>query len=300
MLVGTVNDQNLSKAMRNYLKQRIRITGILLFLAIAGHGQSLVDGFMKNKKGLDLVLSYSNESYDEFFFGNEKRDAPAAYGGEITIRSVNLYAKYGLSEDLEVAMNIPYILTDGEGDSQETDQTYRDFQDLTAAVKWRFYQTSLGQGRFSAMTALGFALPLTNYEDNEVISIGNRSNRLDPRILAQYQFKNGLFTAVQAAYSFRNNDVPNASLFETKLGYAANRFYVDAFLASQISDSDARDIGDVPFNETRVNYLQVGANFYYQLMPGLGVAVGYGRYVEGRNLGLAQRFSAGIVGNLSF
>ena len=123
----------------------------------------------------------------------------------------------------------------------------------------------------------------------------NQSTRADLRLITHFQGNAGLFGELQAGYSLRTNDVPNATLLSAKIGYAARAVYVDLWSETQISDSDAIDIGGGPFNETRVNYTQIGASLFVPVASGFGVSAGVGRYVSGRNVGLGTRFSGGVV-----
>ena len=269
-----------------------------LLLTTPANSQSLVDCFMKGKGHGSLVVSYSWERYDEFFFGDERMDAPAPFGGEITTQSVSLYGIYGLTDNLDVIVNLPFIAAQGNNDEPEApDQNVSGLQDAALFLKWRPLYLETESGSLSFLGAAGIATPLSGYEANSVLSIGNQSTRVDARIMTQYFMNNGFFIDLQAGYSVRSNNVPNATLLAGKIGYAGKNFYVDLWSETQISDSDAPDItpGEVPFNETRVNYTQIGISGYVPLTSSLGVSAGVGRYVGGRNVGLATRLSGGVV-----
>jgi len=267
-----------------------------LLLIGSTNAQSLTDGFMKGKGHGSLVLSYSWERYDEFYFGTERRDAPPPFGGEITTQSVSLYGIYGLTDNLDIIVNVPFIDAQGANEEPEApDQNVSGLQDVAVFLKWRPLHVETESGSFSFLGAAGFATPLSDYADNAVLSIGNQSTRVDARLMTQYFMNNGLFIDLQAGYSMRSNDVPNATLLAGKIGYAGKNFYVDLWSETQVSASDAPDIGGVPFNETRVNYTQIGLSGYVPLTSSLGISAGVGRYVSGRNVGLATRISGGVV-----
>lgn len=261
--------------------------------------QSLVDGFMKGKGHGSLVLSYSWEQYDEFYFGTDKMAAPPPYGGEITTQSISLYGIYGLSDNLDLVLNLPFIAAKGAAEEgpDVPDQNVSNLQDVALFLKWRPLHVEMDNSHLSFLGAVGIATPLSDYEANAVLSIGNQSTRVDGRLMAQYFNNSGFFIDLQAGYSFRSNEVPNATMLVGKIGYAGKNFYLDLWSETQISDSDAPDIGGVPFNETRVNYTQVGISGYVPLGKALGISAGVGQYVGSRNVGLATRVSGGLVFN---
>ncbi len=276
---------------------------IVLFIPLTfeATAQNLTDGFTSDKgKGI-VALSYSWERYDEFYFGDEIMDAPAPYGGEITTQCITLYGAYGLTDRLDIIVNLPYINAMGDGNDEMVDQSVGGMQDLSLFLEWNPLEVQAGEGMFSFVGALGVSTPLSDYEADAVLSIGNHATRLDGRLLMQYKTESGLFGNLQAGYSFRGNNVPNATLLGAKIGFAAAKFYIDLWSDTQISDPDAPDItpGEVPFNETRVNYTQVGVNLYYPISPALGISAGYGKYVSGRNVGKSDRVTGGVVYNFN-
>lgn len=258
------------------------------------HAQPVTDGFMKGKGNGSLVVSYSWERYDMFYAGDTKTDAPPPWGGQITTQSISLFGVVGLTDNLDLVVNVPYITAQGEGVdtiAQEVDG----LQDASLFLKWRPLLIETGGGNLSFLGALGFATPLSDYEADAVLSIGNQSTRADLRLTTHFQANSGLFGTLQAGYSLRSNDVPNATLLSAKVGYAAEKFYVDLWSETQISANNAPDIGEAPFSQTRVNYTQIGASLFVPVVSGFGVSAGVGQYVAGRNVGLSTRFSGGVV-----
>lgn len=279
----------------NFLFLRCLSLGITLLCTIHfSFAQPMVDGFMKGKGHGSLVLSYSWEQYNQFYLGTNKTDAPPPYGGQITTQSVSLYGIIGLTDNLDLIANIPYITAKGEG-VDTIDQQVNNLQDVSLWLKWRPLQVETDAGNLSFLGAIGFATPLSDYAADAVLSIGNESTRVDGKLITHYQAGSGFFAELQAGYSLRSNEVPNATLLAAKLGYAGAGFYVDAWSETQLSSADAPDIGMAPFNETRVNYTQIGISAFVPLGSSFGISAGVGKYVSGRNVGLATRVSGGIV-----
>ena len=283
------------------------LTVSALFITSAVFSQPIVDGFTKGKGNGNIVLSYSWERYDQFYRGDTKTDAPPPYGGQITTQSISLYGIVGLTDNIDLILNIPYIIAEGEGqgDMAAPVQEVNNLQDASLFLKWRPLFIETDAGNLSFLGALGFATPLSDYAADEVLSIGNNATRIDGRLITHFQTSAGAFAELQAGYSLRSDDVPNATLLSAKIGFAAEKFYIDLWSETQISNSDAPDIGDpaffgpeaqgTPFRLTRVNYTQIGASVFVPIVSSLGVAAGIGQYVSGRNVGLATRFSGGIV-----
>ena len=279
-----------------------KLTASLIFAGVLVtsliYAQPITDGFMKGKGNGSLVVSYSWERYDEFYAGANLMEGIntglRTWGGEITTQSVSLYGTVGLTDELDLIVNVPYIAVQGAG-VDTVSQEDSGLQDASLFIKWRPLLIETGGGNLSFLGALGFATPLSDYEEDLPLSIGNQSTRADLRLITHFQSNAGLFGELQAGYSLRSNNVPNATLLSAKIGYAANAFCIDLWSETQISDGDALDIGQVPFNETRVNYTQVGASLFVPVVSGFGVSAGVGRYVSGRNVGLATRFSGGLV-----
>ena len=275
--------------------------GVLLITGTV-FSQPIVDGFTKGKGNGAIVVSYSWERYDEFYAGDMKTDAPAPYGGQITTQSISLYGTLGLTDAIDLTVNIPYITAQGEGQAPP-DQQANNLQDASLFLKWRPLLIETNAGNLSFLAAAGVATPLSDYAADAVLSIGNNATRVDGRLMTHFQANSGVFGTLQAGYSLRSDDVPNAALLSAKVGYAAEKFYIDLWSETQLSEGDAPDIGDprffgptdTPFRLTRVNYTQIGISVFVPLVSSLGVSAGFGQYVSGRNVGLATRVSGGIV-----
>ena len=257
---------------------------------------------MKGQGNGSIVLSYSWERYNEFYFADTKMDAPPPYGGQITTQSVSLYGVVGLSDNVDIILNIPYITAKGDGQAPP-EQEVSNLQDASLFIKWRPLFIETGGGNLSFLAAVGAATPLSDYAADAVLSIGNHATRVDGRLITHFLTNAGVFAELQAGYSLRSDEVPNATLLSAKVGYAADKFYLDLWSETQISSSNAPDIGQAPFfsetstpfSQTRVNYTQIGASLFVPIVSSLGVSASFGQYISGRNVGLSTRVSGGVV-----
>lgn len=290
------------------MKLNVSVLGTALLLAPAFMvAQSPVSGFMKAKGTGSLTLSSSQEKYDEVFFVPQSvRDVPVF--NEVKITSYSIYGDYGVSNDFNVVVNVPYIVSEGQATLETLENNglsneVSGFQDLSVYGKYRLKTIATPKGKIDLIAAAGLETPLGDYTDapgfQSIITIGNRSTRVTGFAIAHYKNENGIFATGQIGYSVRSNEVPNALLSEFKLGYASSKFYVHGYVANQLSDKDGVDIFGQGFTgffpATRVNYTRVGVTAYVPVVESLGVSAGYNAFVAGRNLGVADGFNLGVT-----
>ena len=290
------------------MKIKIRIlTGLCLMFTSVSIAQSPVNGFMKKAGEGALVLSYSNESYEDVYLVPEEVDEVPVFN-DVTTTSISLFGEIGITDDLNLVLNVPYIKS--EGNATEATLANNGFenersgvQDLKIYAKYRLHTFNLGESTLDLIGAVGLETPLGDYSADEglqsIIAIGNEASSFNGIGIATFKTKSGIFATGQAGYSFKGNGAPHALISELKLGYAASAFYLDVFVANQLSDKDGVDILGEGFTgffpATRVNYTRVGVNGYAPLFGGVGLTAGANAYVAGRNLGKSTGFYGGLV-----
>ncbi|WP_405329876.1 hypothetical protein [Leeuwenhoekiella sp. LLG6367-2.1] len=283
------------------------ITGLLLMLPVLMIAQSPVSGFMKAKGEGSFTLSFSSEEYDEVFLVPQKVNGVPVFN-EVQTTSYSLYGEYGITDDLDIVVNLPYIKAEGEATAETLANNgltneVKGFQDLSVYGKYRITNVKTPKGSIDLIAAAGVELPVGDYSEDpgfqSIIAIGNRSTDITGLAIASYKNDSGFFATGQIGYSLRSNDVPNSLLSEFKLGYAADMFYLDAYVANQLSDKDGVDIFGEGFTgffpATRVNYTRLGFTAYVPLYRGIGVSGGYSTYVNGRNLGDSDGYNWGLT-----
>lgn len=281
--------------------------------ATASYSQGPVDGFFSQKNEISLTASYTSSNYDEFYVGEEKT-SPVPALNEVKQNIYSLYGKYGLTDDVTVIVNLPYISAKGEGqpDPFNNSTEQEDFQDLSIYAKYRPVSFSLENSNLDLVTALGFTFPL-GYEPNGILSIGSGAFSTNLHAGLHYQNSTGLFTSVIAGYSFRgeaddnlninngnNFDVPNAVLLLGKIGYASSKFYVEGWADYQssvegIAINDPSFAGQFP--ETEVDYTRLGLTVYVPLVETLGASAGYSTVIDGKNIAISNNFNIGLTYN---
>lgn len=283
------------------------LAGMLLMLPITMLAQSPVSGFMKAKGDGSVTASFSSEKYDEVFLVPQKVEGVPVFN-EVKTISYTLYAEYGISDNFNLVFNLPYIKSEGQATPETLDNNgfeneRKGLQDVSLYGKYRFASTATPKGMIDFIAAAGIETPLGDYRVDEglqsIIAIGNRSTDITGLAIAHYKNNNGIFATGQLGYSLRSNSVPNALLSEVKLGYATSKFYLEGYVANQLSDDSGVDILGEGFAgffpATRVIYTRLGFNVYVPVYQGLGLSGGYANYIEGRNLGDADGFNWGVT-----
>ncbi len=299
------------------MKKGLAIFGsvlVLLMFTGALNAQGPVDGFFNKKGRANISLSYSYGNYDEFYVAGQKVEGVPRHN-EIDQTIYNLYVKYGLTDNLTLIANLPYIKGEGNGEPDPANNTTEqsDFQDVSVFIKWAPYVKELNNGSMTYIAALGGSLPL-GYEPNGILSLGTGAPGLDGKLGLQYKNNSGFFGTVIAGYGLRgkadNNlgtgdgqkfNAPNVANAMLKLGYAGSHFYVDAWFDAQTSLSGVDIMGEGfvgNFPETIVNYSRLGANVYVPFTSFIGASAGIGTVLDGRNIGLTTYYSGGITLNL--
>ncbi|WP_026232022.1 transporter [Neolewinella persica] len=273
--------------------------------------QGVVDGFFHTEGRLSLTAGATRGTFDDFYVGEELSN-PVPVHGKITQIIYNVYGKYGITDNLNLIVNVPFIDAEGAGpgDPINGEQQVSGLQDVTIMAHYRPFSTSFSGGQFDGLASAGVSLP-GGYEPNGILSIGSGAFAADLKIGGHLQLTSGVFATAIAGYSLRGSaddtfgviegesfDVPNAINLMAKLGYAGGFFYVDGWIDYQ-SSSDGVDImgpgftGNFP--ETKVDYTRVGLTGYMPINHYSGISVSYGSVISGRNLGKTTYLNAGLT-----
>jgi hypothetical protein len=284
------------------------ISSLCILLPAIVLAQSPVSGFMKEKGKGSVVVSYASEKYNQVYFVPSIIEGVPVFN-DVKIDSQSLYAEYGVTNNFNVVVNLPFITVTGNA----TEATLKDLsyenkrsglQDLKIYSKYNFHSYVFGKNQIDFIGVLGVEIPM-GYKADEglqsIIAIGDQATKLNVSGIMMYKNQCGIFASGQIGNTFKNNQVPNALTSETKIGFAAKRFYVDAFFATQLNSSAGVDILQPGFTgffpATKVNYTRVGLNAYVPIKKYVGVTAGANTYISGRNLGKATGVYGGLVFN---
>jgi hypothetical protein len=299
-------------------KTKFLLVTALAFSLVAtlAKAQTVDDAIMMNKKQWCNGLTYMHSSWNEYWEGTTKRDNKNL--GTVTTQSVMYMTSYGITDKLNLLVNVPYVWTKA---SAGTLHGMKGFQDIDVDLKYEFYKTKIGNGRLSLIGLAGFSTPLSNYENDFLpMSIGLGSTNLSGRLTADYQ--NGLFFAtISSAYVFRSNvTIDRTSYYTNQINYTnevdmPNQLNSNLFVGIRNSSLTAQvqlmnmytfggfDIrkNDMPFVSNQMNMTSLGAHVKYFLpfVTNLEVVASADFVIAGRNVGQAQTYMGGFFYILS-
>ncbi len=274
-------------------------------------GQGIVDGFFHPQGRLTLTGGATVGTFDDFYVGENLSERVPVHG-KITQRIYNLYGKYGVTDNLNLIVNVPYIDTNGEGGPDPVNGALQQsgLQDVSVMAHYRPFSVSVAGGQLDGLASAGFSLP-GNYEPNGILSIGSGATTAEVKLGGHYQLKSGFFATAIAGYSLRGKaddnlgisedgsfDVPNAVTAMAKLGYAGGFFYVDGWVDYQSSSAGVDIMGPGftgNFPETKVDYTRIGFTAFMPLNTTAGVSFGYGSVLSGRNIGTTSYLTGGLT-----
>ena len=275
--------------------------------------QGLIDGFMRGQRKASLAIIGSQETYDTYYINTTETRNPNL--GTVTTQAITAIGTYGLGYDLDLIVAAPYVRTEASAGYTPKQEG---FQDLSAALRWEAYDYKIGKTRLSWLFAVGYSMPLQNYVNDALVAIGRGSRNLDGRTMLHYK-AGAFFLTGQYGYIRRGQvsldhvvntydpsqlnpnsgmkvNVPDVTELIIRTGIKTKPFYIDAWFQQQTPYTQGTDIGPgVPFPTNVVGFTRVGANLYLRLVGKLGLTVGYGATLSGRNIGKSSRLDGGLI-----
>ncbi len=241
-----------------------------LFSASFCFAQAPVDGFYRGQGALDIVMGGGIKIGKGFYAGEDeialKRD----------IINVNAFLAYGILDNLDVNISIPYLKINA----------VESFQDGSIYLKAKVLEGAFGKGAYSLSLAAGYSLPLAAYETEGGSAIGQEAKVIDLRPVLHYQWSTGWFATAQAGYQFKSDPTPDSFSSVLKTGLAGDEFYFDCYYAYQQSDGGLDYRGDpmpLSFRELGVDYHKVGVSIYKPVLDFLGFSISGSYAFAGRN-----------------
>lgn|GEM_PF-4417310 len=275
---------------------QLALTALLLggSLVTTAPAQPLVDGFTPGRGELEFALGVADQRYDDFYVGS----APA--GGfrnidEVVAQIVTLYGSYGLTDTLQLAVNIPWIHRETTGDALRRED--EGLQDGSIYLNWRVqtWETRfLGPGYFSLLAAGGVTTPLSDYEPDRLTSLGHHSTDLEALVTLHQVWNSGWYASLQLGHSWRLGDPPNAFSTTVRGGW----FHADFFTALWWQGMDSTrgtDIGDGPFSTNEVDSQRLGAEITYRITEAVAVSAKGSAVIDGRNVDKRRTLSLGLI-----
>ncbi len=252
--------------------------------------QGPVDGFCKNKKALDIGFGISVESGSKYYAG---RDLVPIARSAI---SPTLFAIYGISDRIDLQLNIPYIYLNNGKEF--------DFQDGSLYLKYRLSEKNNKLGKIALLGAIGYSHPLAEYQTNGGSALGQANNASDIRLIAQQYIGEDKFISVQGGYIKKSSPTPDAFSVGVKYGLLKPKVYADFWMEyyHSLGGTDYRGVGDLEptierggFKGLGSEFIKVGGTVYKPINKNIGAYCGLGYIITGRNTFKTARLSIGIV-----
>jgi hypothetical protein len=247
-----------------------------------------LNGFLRERGRGDVALSYTAESYDEFWVGDDKVSDPGV--GEVDTRTLSLWLAYGITDRLTFVAELPYVDTEGDGTG---DFEQKDLQDVTALAVYRLASAGTN-ARSQFVGAFGLRTIASNYEPNSPVDVGDGTADWLFRFIYQLTWRR-LYVSQQIGFDLRSGDAPDGFPFYTELGATWGPVTYNLFY-SRLRAEEGTDIGDPGFTfpSNEEEYDRIGGKVYGRITDHFGVSGAYFTNLDGRNTGDASGVSIGV------
>ena len=261
-------------------QSKVIIFSLLLSLPILSFSQGAFDGYMKPAGETDIVLSYTHEHYDTYFFGNNEQYISN------TTRTTSLFLAKGLKrKDLNLIVSLPYMSINNMNGG---------IQDAIIGLKKTASVKSRGDWTQRNMAALGVSLPASNYDTSVSNPIGQKAVSFQPRGIVQFDHKSGAFFMFQSGADVRMfPDFQFGVPIISKVGFAASAVYFDLWVDYFHTFEQGVDLSIGAGQGS--TWLKAGFNLYAPVFKNIGLIAGGGNYFIGRNIGLSWHLKGGVV-----
>ncbi|MEM7087532.1 MAG: transporter [Bacteroidota bacterium] len=256
---------------------------IFFILVISeGFAQGKIDGFYQEPGSGTTVLGFGFEDSKNYRAGRRKTDLGRS------VYYVNLYANYGILENLSTSISIPYIVSDDQ----------HNLQDITLLLKYRILQSEKKNSVFELSLAGGISTPLSNYDLGGLNDIGQQATVIESRAMAHYKKNNGWFMTLQSGYSLKLQEVPHSIPMTVKLGRATAQWYYDLFYDLQYTFGGI-DYRGTPrpqnFREFGTDFHKIGGSVYTSFSDHFGGYISLTYTLAGRNVFVGAAYGLGVV-----
>ena len=263
------------------MKKLIFLVCIILSL-FESSAQGKIDGFYRGQGNATAVVGFGFEDGKNYFAGTDKKDISRS------LYYANLYGSYGISNDLDVSMSIPYLSSNKNNG----------LQDLSLFVKYRVFNSELSSGKLQLSIATGFSTPLSNYTIGGLNDIGQQATVIESRLMVHYHLNNGWFATLQSGYSFKLEEVPDALPITFKAGKATGNWYYDFYYDYQHSFGGIDYLGTPSpqnFKELGADFHKLGGTVYKSFSKNLGAFISLSYVISGRNVFQGPGYGLGLV-----
>lgn len=288
-------------------------------LPLLGVSQNLTDGLMMSRKDFCTGFMFNHDSWTSYWEGELKRTNENI--GTLTTQSLVWAGTYGLTDKINLIAMLPYVKTEaGSGNMQGMEG----LQDLTLAVKYKFFEQGVGPGNLRTFAVAGASTPLGNYSpDYFPFSLGTSTTNIMWRLTANYKLTRGFYANASGGYTWRSNtrldrsayytngqmyltnevQMPNVADLAGSLGYLKNGLQAELFYLQQqtLGGGDIRR-QDMPFVSNRMNFSKAGAllMYYLPMHKNLALRASATLTLAGRNVGESTTLMGGFFYTFHF
>ncbi len=275
---------------------------VFLAASYALPAQGLLNGWMNGKGRTAAAVSAFTDSYERYYVGKQQTYNPQL--GTITTSGVSVYVGAGITDWLDVVVNVPFITASSNAGLWET---ISGVQDMQLGVKVRPLSLDVDGSRLDVMVGGVYVQPLSNYVIDAPVTIGHQAQGIDGRALVQYTTPSGLFFMGGIGYCARTTvtldrgfdvDVPDFIDAVVRAGYGSSYWYGDVWLQNVVPQSGTNIGPGVPFPSNAQAYTVVGATLAYRVISQLSLIGGVAGTITGRNVGHSTRFNFGVAYDL--
>ena len=270
---------------RSSLVPLAAVLGLVLTVPAAATN---LNGFMPGQGHGNLAISYTAESYDQFWVGDVEVSDPGV--GEVETDSLSAWFQWGFTDNLALVVDAAYVdvTSDGLGGFEDSG-----LQDASVLLKQRF----LSSGPHTLVGGLGVRTAISDYEANLPVDLGD--NTTDALLRLVYQLESGSFYfSQQVGYDIRGDDAPDGFPLYTELGYTFGPATLTLFYFNLIADGGT-DIGDPGFTfpSNKDETTRLGLKVYSRINDRLGFGLAGFDTLDGRNSGETAGYSGSLLVN---
>jgi len=287
------------------------LIGVLVSLGVKA--QMPQDAIYMPKGSVCIAGMYGQSSWNQYWEGSLKRENLNI--GTLTMQNVAIMPAIGISNRVNVILNLPYVWTSTSAGNL---MGQKGIQDLSGWVKVKAFE----MGGFSLHTIVGGSVPIGNYvPDFLPMSIGLQARTVTGRLLASYKHpKTGIYLTAHGSYNWRSTitidrdayqadnrvyntnrvSVPNTYDAGVRLGILRRKWQTEVW-AERMAGVSGDDIrrNDMPFPTNNMQATSVG--WYGKVQPRhIGVNARIGYVVDGRNVGQSTSYMLGLLYQIDF
>lgn len=243
-------------------------------------------------ESLNINVSHTFQTADEFYFGDEKRQLPEDLELSTTAISIN----YGINDYLALDAKIGYAESDFDGAPKSS---LSGITDSTIGLTWQLINEYASEGNVPSVTArLGLIIE-GDYETGAINAIGDGGSGVEVSVAVGKSLNSLFAVSGDIGYRDRTNNIPS------EINYGASVYFTptakfSSFLSYRVDDArDGFDIGGKGFSpkkfpevEEDKSYVQLGGQYAFTSKTSVGLS--YATVTDGRNTSISDVYSLNV------